>query len=92
VTDTDALLVLNKLRKILDELFQPEVMNKFMDLKEALGDDHGMVSRYDWFLHNSEEKENCRYTRMAKEIFLAEQGDNIVELIRWLHDNWARKV
>lgn len=92
--NNDILLELNHLRKILNGILKPEVLDKLVDLQEQLGadDEQCMLNRFDWFFHNSENKENCNYTRMARHLFIEESSDNVVELIKWLYENWAKEL
>ena len=87
----DPLLALHALKNALHHLMQPEVLEKFVELREHL-EDGGMLDRYIYFLQKSELKEDCRYTKMAAYYFLEMNGDNVINLIRWLNDNWASKV
>ena len=41
---------------------------------------------------NSHYGKDCQYAGMAKDYFLAQHGDNTIELIRWLYENWAKPV
>ena len=92
--DTDAMLVLNKLRKGLNELLQPEVLEKLVSLLEELGADNRacMLERHEWFVENGEFGENCPYAKMAKNLFLQENSDNVIELLKWLNENWVSKL
>lgn len=87
----DPLLALHALKKALHHLMQPEVLEKFVELRQHLEQD-GMLDRYVYFLQQSELKEDCRYTKMAAHYFLEASGDNVINLIKWLNDNWASKV
>ena len=87
--EDDALIVLNRLRTVLEELLVPEVLNKMVELQEELGDKDGLLNRYDYLSEHAENKKDCRYARMAKHYFLEEHGDNVISLIKWLNDNWA---
>lgn len=90
--DKDVLVEINKLRIVLEQILVPEVLDKLVQLQEELGDESGFVNRYDWFLHNSEYKSDCAYTKMAKNLFLAEHGENVVDLIKWLYNNFAKDL
>ena len=91
VGTNDPLLALHALKKVLHHLMQPEVLEKFVELREHL-EEGNMLDRYAYFLKESELKEDCRYTKMAAHYFLEEHGENVINLIRWLNDNWAGKV
>ena len=91
VGTTDPLLALHALKKALHNLMQPEVLEKFVELRANL-EEGGMLDRYAYFLTQSEQKEDCRYTKMAAHYFVEEHGENVINLIRWLNDNWASKV
>lgn len=90
--DTDALIVLNRLRRALDTLLVPDVLDKLLSLREELGNDDGLLNRYQYLSEHAVERENCRYTKMAKHYFLEEHGDNVISLIKWLHENFAAKL
>lgn len=92
--DTDSMIVLNKLRKVLGELLQPEVLEKLVTLYEELGGDNNscMLERHEWFVANGEFGEHCAYARMAKRLFLADNSDNVIELIKWINENWVSKL
>jgi len=92
--DTDAMLVLNKLRKGLNELLQPEVLEKLVSLLEELGSDNHscMLERHEWFVKNGKFGENCAYAKMAKNLFLQENSDNVIDLIKWINENWISKL
>jgi len=89
MVEQDALVVLNRLRSALDTLLVPEVLEKLLELKEELGDENGMLNRYEYLSEHAEYKEDCKYTKMSKHFFLEEHGDNVILLIKWLHKNWA---
>ena len=89
MSEDDALVVLNRLRKVLDTLIVPEVLEKMVELREELGDENGLLNRYEYLSEHAENKKDRRYTKMAKHYFLEEHGDNVVSLIKWLHINWA---
>lgn len=90
----DVFLELNKLREILNSLLQPEVLDKLVSLQEELGGDNHdcMLNRYEWLLDYGKKGPDCTYIKAAKDIFLQENGDNAVELIRWLYNNWAKEL
>jgi hypothetical protein len=92
--DTDMMLALNKLRRGLNELLQPEVLEKMVSLLEELGGDNPscMLERHEWFIEHGEFKEHCPYAKMAKRLFLEENSDNVIELINWIHENWTSKL
>lgn len=92
MNDTDPLLVLNRLRVVLDVLLVPDVLDKLLSLREELGNEDGLLNRYKYLSEHAVEKENCRYTKMAKHYFLAEHGDNVILLINWLHENFTAKL
>jgi hypothetical protein len=87
----DPTFLLNRLRKILDELLKPETLNQLVKLKEELGDEKGMLARWEWFTNNRAEGADCHYAKLAKDLFLRNNGDNVITLICWLNDNWASK-
>lgn len=92
--DTDVMIVLNKLRKILGELLQPEVLDNMLSLYEELGGDNpsAMLERHEWFVKNGEYGEHCPYARMAKRLFLSENSDNVIKLMKWVNENWISKL
>jgi hypothetical protein len=92
--DTDTMLVLNKLRKGLNEFLKPEVLDKFVTLSEELGGDNPscMLERHDWFVNNGKYGESCPYAKMAKTLFLEDNSDNVIELLKWLNENWVSKL
>lgn len=92
MNDTDSLLVLNRLRVVLGALLVPDVLDKLLSLKEELGDEEGLLNRYQYLSEHAVERENCRYTRMAKHYFLEEHGDNVISLINWLYENYTSKL
>jgi len=91
-TSDEVMKQLAKLRTALKEFMTPEVLGKFADLLEELGSDESYVERYEFFAEHSENKEDCRYARMAKHYFLEESGDNVINLLEWLYNNFAKKV
>ena len=92
--DTDMMISLNKLRKTLNELLQPEVLDKMVSLLEELGGDNPscMLERHEWFVENGQYGELCPYAKMAKRLFLSENSDNVIQLIEWIHENWVSKL
>ena len=40
----------------------------------------GMLERYHWFLHNSEYKEDCQYTKKCQDLFLRTDYEDIKKL------------
>lgn len=92
--DTEVILALNKLRKTLGSLLQPEVLEKLVSLQEELGADNNgcLIERYEWFVHNGKFGEMCPYAKMAKHLFLEENGDNVIELMNWINENWISKL
>lgn len=83
--------MLHALKSRLHQLVQPEVLSKLVELREEL-EKSDWLERYDYFKHHSELKEDCRYTKMAVHYFLEEHGDSVVNMIKWLNDNWAGKL
>jgi hypothetical protein len=92
IDNRDVLLEMNHLRKILDNFMRPDVLDKIVELQEELGDNNSLLERYDWFLQNSEFKEDCAYAKMSKNLFLVEHGDNMINLIKWLYNNFAKDL
>jgi hypothetical protein len=90
VAEDDILKELNRLRLALKSFMTPEVLDKFASLMDNLGNDGGLVERYAFFAEHSENGPDCRYARMAKHLFVEENGDNVVEIIKWLYHNWAK--
>lgn len=92
--DTDSMIKLNMLRKGLDSLLQPDVLDKLVSLSEELGGDNPacMLERHNWFVENGKYGELCPYAKMAKHLFLEENSDNVIKLIDWLHENWTSKL
>ena len=92
--DTDSMIKLNKLRKGLNELLRPEVLDNFVTLLEELGGDNTscMLARHDWFVHNGKYGEACPYAKMAKTLFLEDNSDGVIETIKWLYENWISKL
>ncbi len=92
--DTKDMLVLNKIRRGLHELLQPEVLDKLLSLQEELGGDNPscMLERHDWFVKNGKYGELCPYAKMAKNLFLEENSDNVITLIKWVNKNWISKL
>ena len=89
--ENDMMITLNKLRLSLDKVMKPEVLDFLLKLKEALGDEDGLLARYSWFMENSEAGENCHYAKMAKHLFVENNSDNVIELIKILYENFAGK-
>ena len=89
-TTDKTLLELSDLRKSLKKLIKPEVLNHIVDFLDNTGGDKSMIERYDWFCHNSEHGGDCKYARIAKEIFLKDEAKSVAKTIIWLYNNWAR--
>ena len=89
----DALININRLRKTLEQLMKPEVLSAFADLLEEIGKggESSLPAKYEFFSKNSTEGTKCRYSKMAKHYFLEQHGDSVVELIRWLYNNFAKE-
>jgi len=85
----DPIVVLNRLRKILDLLLKPEVLEGLVKLKEELGEENDMLGRWEYFCEHGENGEKCHYAKLSKHYFLEMHGDNVINLICWLNDNWA---
>lgn len=88
--ENDTLLELNRLRIVLKSFMNPDVLDKFASLMDSLGGDRGLVERYAFFAENSENGSDCRYAKMAKHLFIEENNDNVVGIIKWLYHNWAK--
>ena len=76
----------------LQKMMSPEILAKFADFLESTGGDNSLIERYEWFAKNSENGTDCRYARMAKDLFIAEHADKTAEAIKWLYENWAKHV
>ena len=89
---TDRVLVnLAALRENLSKLMNPEVLKVFANYLDATGNSDGsMLSRFKWFVENSENGADCKYAAMAKEFFLKDQATECAKAIIWLYKNWAK--
>lgn len=85
----DVLFRLAELRVMLLPMMDPAVLNELANFLEAIGTDASMVQRYKWFCEKSDEGADCKYARVAKELFLHEQADKVAKQIVWLYENWA---
>jgi len=89
--EEDPLFVLHELKRRLEAFMCPEVLEKAADLLEHLKNDD-MLDRYRYFSDHSISRSDCRYTKMAMNIFLKEEGEDVKSLIDWLYKNWAKKT
>lgn len=85
----DILLILSNFKEDIQKFTDPEVLKKFLDLREGLGGDrNSFVSQYKFWLEKN--GSDCRYAAMAKNFFLQEQAPKVAEAINWLYHNWSR--
>lgn len=89
--EEDPLIVLHELKRRLEAFLRPEVLEKATDLLEHLKKDD-MVDRYYYFSEHSVARGDCRYAKLAMDIFLKEEGDDVKGLVEWLYKNWVEKV
>ena len=88
----DTLIKLSHLRKSLKNFMKPEILQALAQFIEDTGYDvdSSLVERYEWFCNNAENGPDCRYAAMAKNFFLADQGEKVANDINWLYHNWSK--
>lgn len=87
--DEDTLLALSKLKETVSNFTNPEVLKKFLDIREALGGDRSsFVDQYKFWTEKN--GADCRYAAMAKNFFLQEQAFKVAAAINWLYHNWSK--
>lgn len=89
-TQIDTMNVLFDLRQRLRSLLQPEILSALADLLEATGGDESNIDKYKVFVAKSTEGEDCRYARIAKELFLKNEAGNVAQSVNWLYENWSK--
>jgi hypothetical protein len=87
--DEDILLFLSTFKSDIEQFTNPEVLKKFLDLREALGGDRkSFVDQYKFWIEKN--GSDCRYAAMAKNFFLKEQANNVAKAINELYHSWSK--
>ena len=84
----ETLFKLAELRESLKTFMKPEILSKFGDLLEALGDQKSFVQQYKFWIEKN--GQDCRYAAFSKEFFLRDHAKSVAKSINYLYHNWAR--
>lgn len=90
----NTLIRLSEFRDLLKELMVPEVLNQlatFIEDTEDTSSDTSMLEKYRWFCENAENGPECRYAKMAKNLFYQLEAKKAAKTINWLYHNFGKK-
>lgn len=85
------LIELNKLREDLRKFLHPQVLNLLVDFLESCGKDNSLLERYSWFCEHSTNGPDCRYAKIAKNIFENDEAKKVAEMVVKLYHGWAKQ-
>ena len=77
------------LRESLISFAKPRILEKLLDLCEALGTDrNSFVKQFKFWLDKN--GPDCRYANMARQFFIQDQAESVANEINWLYHNWSK--